>query len=128
MDIIADMIVRIKNAALSRKEVVVFEHSKLATAVVGVLERTGYVEALPKKGKKVLKQIEVKLVYKGESPRFTDAKRLSKPFKRVYTKVKNVTPVRNGFGSLILSTPKGILTDVEARKEKVGGEALFPIW
>jgi small subunit ribosomal protein S8 len=55
-------------------------------------------------------------------------KRVSKPSRRVYKKASELRPVKNGYGSLILSTPKGILTDVTARKDKVGGEALFEIW
>ncbi|MSU55200.1 MAG: 30S ribosomal protein S8 [Candidatus Taylorbacteria bacterium] len=127
-DIIADMIVRIKNAALTNKEQVVFQHSKFVLAVLVALERAGYVEVLPKKGKKVTKQIEAKLVLVDGSPRFKGARRLSKPSKRIYKKIDDVKPIKSGFGSLILSTPKGVLTDKEARKENVGGEALFLIW
>ncbi|KKU68715.1 MAG: 30S ribosomal protein S8 [Parcubacteria group bacterium GW2011_GWA2_47_16] len=127
-DLIADMIVRVKNAAATRKESVIFPHSKLAVAVVGALERTGYLESLPKKGKKILRQLEAKVVYVGAVAKFKGAHRISKPSKRVYWKIKDVTPVKSGHGSLILSTPKGILTDKEARKENVGGEALFQIW
>lgn len=127
-DSIADMITRIKNAARSRKETVVFPHSKMAVAIAGALERVGYLEIFPKKGKKVFKQIEAKLIYVEGSPKFKDARRISKPSKRVYRKIKDVSPVKSGFGHFIISTPKGILTDKEARKENVGGEALFQIW
>ncbi|MSR78721.1 MAG: 30S ribosomal protein S8 [Candidatus Taylorbacteria bacterium] len=127
-DLIADMIVRIKNAASSGKETVTFPHSKLSVAVAEALEKTGYLALLPKKGKKFHKNLEATIVYNGEIPKFQDARRISKPSKRVYTKTKDIRPVRSGFGHLFISTPKGILTDKEARKEKVGGEALFQIW
>ena len=127
-DLIADMIVRMKNAVSSKKETVLFPYSKLTVAVAGVLERTGYIELLTKKSKKILKQTEAKIIYKDGNPKFKGAKRISKLSKRVYRKIKDVTPVKSGHGSLILSTPKGILTDKEARKENVGGEALFQIW
>lgn len=127
-DLIADMIVRVKNAAATRKESVLFPYSKLAVAVAGALERTGYIESLPKKGKRVLRQIEAKIIYNDGRPKFKGARRISKLSKRVYWKIKDVTPVKSGHGSLIISTPKGILTDKEARKENVGGEALFQIW
>lgn len=127
-DSIGDMIVRIKNAARTHKEQVVFQHSKFVAAVVNVLERAGYLEALPKKSKKTAKQIEAKLVYVGGNPRFNGAERLSKSSKRIYKGISEVATVKSGYGSLILSTPKGILTDKEARKENVGGEALFKIW
>ena len=127
-DLIADMIVRVKNASANRQESVVFPHSKFAIAVMGVLERAGYLEALSKKGKKIHRQIEAKIIYANNIPKFKDARRISKLSKRVYWKIKDVIPVKSGYGSLILSTPKGILTDKEARKENVGGEALFQIW
>ena len=127
-DSIADMIVRIKNAALTRKEQVVFQHSKFTASVVSALERAGYIEALPKKSKKVMKQIEAKLVYADGNPRFNGAQRLSKPSKRIYKGINEIMPIKSGHGSLIISTPKGVLTDKEARKENVGGEILFQIW
>ena len=127
-DAIGDMIIRIKNAAAAGKETLVFSHTKITAAVATVLERIGYIEVLPKKGKKIHRQIEAKLVFVAGVPKFKDAKRISKTSKRVYRKIKNVAPVKSGFGHFILSTPKGILTDSEARKEHVGGEALFKIW
>ena len=122
------MIIRIKNAAASKKDLVVFPLSKKTLAVAQILERTGFIELLPKKGKKVHKQIEAKLVYIAGLARFKGARRISSVSKRVYQKIKNVAPVKSGFGSLVLSTPKGLLTEKEARKENVGGEALFQIW
>lgn len=127
-DLISDMIVRVKNAAASGKESVVFPHSKLAAAISSALERIGYIEVLPKKGKKIHRQIEAKIIYTNDVPRFQGARRISKLSKRGYQKIKDVTSVKSGHGSLILSTPKGILTDKEARRENVGGEALFQIW
>ena len=127
-DSIADMIVRIKNATASKKDLVVFPLSKKTLAVAQILERTGFIELMPKKGKKVHKQIEAKLVYVSGVPRFKGARRISSVSKRVYKKIKNVVSVKSGFGSLVLSTPKGLLTEKEARKENVGGEALFQIW
>ncbi len=128
MDLISDIIIRIKNAAESRKETVSFPHSKSSLSVLGAIERAGFVEVLTKKGKKTPRHIEAKLVYLGTTPRFKGASRISKLSKRVYRKIKDVTPVKNGFGSLMLSTSKGVLSDKEAKKENVGGEALFSIW
>ncbi len=127
-DSIADMLVRVKNATVSKKDVIVFPLTKKTLAVAQILERTGFIELLPKKGKKVHKQIEAKLIYVAGVPRFKGARRVSNVSKRVYQKIKNVIPVKSSFGSLIMSTPKGLLTDKEARKENVGGEALFQIW
>ena len=63
-----------------------------------------------------------------QSPKVKGVERLSKPGKRVYTKVSSIRPVRQGYGIMVISTPKGVMTDKQARKEKVGGEALFKIW
>lgn len=122
------MLVRLTNAAKSHKETVVFPHSKIVAAIATLLERRGFIEVVPKKGKKVSRQIEAKMVYADTVPKFRGAVRISKPSKRIYQKIKNVTPVKSGHGSLVLSTPKGLLTDKEAKQENVGGEALFQIW
>ena len=127
-DTISDLLVRISTAGHARLEQVVLPNSKLIASIVTALERHGYVEVLPKKGKKAHRQIEINLRYDGKTPRVKGVCRISKSSKRVYYKSKNIMPVKSGYGSLILSTPKGILTDTEARKENVGGEALFQIW
>ncbi len=127
-DPISDMLIRIKNAVASNCESVVFPLSKKTIAVAEALERLGYIEIMPKKGKKLYKQIEAKIIYIADQARFKGASRISIISKRVYQKIKNAVPVKSGFGSLILSTPKGILSEKEAKKENVGGEALFKIW
>ena len=93
------------------------------------LKEAGYVKAVEKKGKKVKKTLDIMLVYtQGGEPKIQGVKRISKPGRRLYKSVHDITSVRYGSGALILSTPKGIKTDKEARKEKIGGEALFEIW
>ena len=72
--------------------------------------------------------LEVKLIYTDKKPKITEVERISKQSKRVYFRIKDIRSVRNGTGLLVLSTPKGILSGKEARKEQVGGEALFKIW
>ena len=128
MDPIADMIVRIKNASDSRKESVVFPHSKLKLAILDVLMKNGFVKSFGKKGKKIAKFIEVVLVYENGKPKINGVERVSKTSKRIYQKSKDVRKVKSGMGKLILSTPKGIMTDREAKEANVGGEALFKIW
>jgi small subunit ribosomal protein S8 len=129
MDHIADMITRIKNAADVRKESVVFPYSKIKHDIAAVLQKEGYLKSVTKKGKKVTKFVEVELAYDAEgAPKVNGVQRVSKFSKRMYTKAKDIRPVKYGTGMLILTTPKGILTGKEARKEKVGGEALFKIW
>jgi len=123
-DPISDLIVRIKNASNARKESVVLPYSKLKSNILDVLLKDGFIKSFGKKGKKVVKFIEVGLL----ENKIHDVKRISKPSKRIYQKAQDIRSVRNGYGRLILSTPKGIMTDKQARMEKVGGEALFQIW
>ena len=72
--------------------------------------------------------LEVELIYADKKPRITEVERVSKQSRRVYFGIKDIHSVKNGSGLLVLSTPKGILSGKEARKEQVGGEALFKIW
>ncbi len=128
-DPIADMIVRIKNAGDSKKESVVFPHSKLKLAILDTLMKEGFVKSFGKKGKKVVKYIEVILAYDEDGvSKISGFERISKSSKRVYNKARDIKKVRNGFGALVLSTPKGIMTDKTAKISNVGGEALFKIW
>lgn len=128
-DPISDLIIQIKNAGAVRKPEVSIPYSKLKFAVAQKLQQAGYVKMVSKHGKKVRKTVDIELMYdKKGNARINGVKRVSKPGCRVYTNVKGIYPVKYGKGSLILSTPKGILTDKEARKEQVGGESLFKIW
>ncbi len=128
MDPIADMIVQIKNASLSGKESVVFPYSKLKLAILDVLLKEGFIKSFGKKGKKVVKFIEVVLAYDENGPKVSDISRISKTSKRVYQKAKELRPVKNGFGIAVISTSKGLMSDKMARVEKLGGEILFKIW
>ncbi len=128
MDPIADLLNRIKNANLAGHKTVVAPYSKFKESILGLLEKEGFVKSFGKKGKKITRWIEIELAYLGENPKIKGLERISKPGKRVYTKVDDVKSVRQGYGIMVLSTPKGVMTDREARKEKVGGEALFKIW
>ena len=128
-DPVGDFIIRIKNASVVGKDVVVVPYSKLRFALSEALQKKGYIKQVTKKGKKIQKTIEVELRYdKNGKSVISGVKRVSRPGRRMYYGAKEVRPVKYGKGSLILSTPKGILTDEEARKENVGGEALFKIW
>lgn len=127
-DPIADMIIRLKNAGASRKDSVSFPYSKLKESICEVLNREGFIGSFEKKGKTVAKSIEVELLYPNDNPKIEGVRRVSKPSRRFYVGAKEIRRVKNGFGMLILSTPLGIKTGEEARKEQVGGESLFEIW
>jgi len=122
------MIVRIKNAGAAGNDVVTVPYSKMKMAIAELLEREGFVKSVSKKGKKIAKSIEIGLVYDEDEPRVKGAERISKFSRRVYEKAKGLKRVKNGYGLLVLTTPKGIVTDKEAKEQNVGGEALFKIW
>lgn len=128
-DPISDFIIRIKNGSNAKKAAVAVIHSKFAENVAHALKKAGYLMTVEKKGGNFDKTLELGLVYNtGGEARIHDAERVSKPSKRVYRKARELRSYRSGFGNTFLSTPKGILTDVEAKKLKVGGEVLFKIW
>lgn len=128
MDSISNMIIMMKNASLANKEVVSFPYSKMKNAIAECLKKEGYISEFSKKVKKGQPMLEVKLVYVDKKPKITEVERISKQSRRVYFGIKDIHSIRSGFGLLVLSTPKGILSGKEARKEQVGGEALFKIW
>ena len=127
-DPIGDMLAQIRNAGAVKKASIVLPYSKLRYAVALALAKEGYVGAVVKKGKKVVKLMEVELLYTNGKHRVTETVRLSKPSRRMYYGVDDIRAVRQGYGTLMLSTPDGILSGTEAKKKKVGGEALFKIW
>ena len=128
-DPVGDLLVRLKNAGAVKKATVSIPYSAFKHAIAEKLKDAGYIAGAEKKGKKVRKTLDVTLKYdEAGKAHINGARRISKPGRRMYRSVHEIMPVRYGHGSLILSTPKGIKTDKEARKEKVGGEALFEIW
>ena len=128
MDSISNMIIMLKNASLAGKESVSFPYSKMKNAIAECLKKEGYVSKISKKVKKDLPILEIGLIYTNKKPKIMEVERISKQSRRVYFKMKDIHSVRNGSGLLVLSTPKGILSGKEARKEQVGGEALFKVY
>lgn len=118
----------IKNASLAGKETVSFPYSNLKNAILECLKKEEYIDQISKKVKLGHPVLEVTLVYKDKKPKITEVERVSKQSRRVYFGIKQIHPVKNGFGLLVLSTPKGILSGKDAKREQVGGEALFKIW
>lgn len=129
MDQIANMLIQIKNAGNAGHSSVSVPFSKIKLSIAQVLADKGYIKSVAEKGKDTKKTLEIELAFTdAKSPRISGLARISKPSRRVYYNTKHIRPIRNGFGALVLSTPKGILTGEDARKAHVGGEALFKIW
>lgn len=129
MDTLGDMLIRIKNGSTAGKESVSVYHSNFKHSVLKMLESEGYISSLSGKKDNGVKMIEIKLAYDENSkPKIKGLERVSKLSRRVYLNTRDIKPVKQGYGNIILSTPKGILTGSSALREKVGGEALFKIW
>jgi small subunit ribosomal protein S8 len=124
---INDLIIRIKNGYMARKETVVIRHSKYGLEVLKKLKELKFITDFAV-SKGAIKTIEVSLAYNKNESKFTDVVIFSKPGRRFYVSYKDLRPVVSGLGYSILSTPIGILTNREARAKKVGGELLFNIW
>ena len=123
-DSVADTLIRIKNGYLASKPDVYVTYSKLVLTLCKLLTEQGFIESC----KDETNKIKVVLKYEGRKPVLTDVKRVSRPGLRVYKGVKALPSVLNGLGVAIISTPKGLMTDRQARKEGVGGEIMAYVW
>jgi small subunit ribosomal protein S8 len=124
-DPVADFLVRLQNASMVRKESVSMPFSSIKLAIAKVLAKEGYVAEVEKNK---TGHLSVSLLYKNGRPAIQGTKRISKPSRRLYMGVRDVRPIKRGYGLLVLSTPAGILTGKEAKEKRVGGEVLFEIW
>jgi small subunit ribosomal protein S8 len=128
MDPIADMLAHMKNAGNAGKHNVVIGYSRLKHDIAEVLADEGFVKGVEKKTKGGKPALSIDLIVENRVPKVKGVRRHSKPSKRIYKKASEIRPVRQGYGLLVLSTPKGVMAGHKARKEGVGGEALFSIW
>ena len=129
MDPIADMLTSIRNAQAARKETVSVPYSKIKMEIAKVLAKEKFIKEADHKGKKINKIIDIVLNYDSlNRPAITSLKRVSKPSRRIYSPYSKIKKIRQGFGSQILSTPKGILSGKEARREKIGGEVICEVY
>jgi small subunit ribosomal protein S8 len=123
------MLTIIRNALAVKKETVLIPYSKLKMNIANILANEKFVKKATEKGKKNKKFIEIALFYdKKGIPAISYLKRISKLSQRVYTPIKKVHSVQYGKGIQILSTSKGVMTDKDAKKERIGGEIICEIW
>jgi len=128
-DPIADMLTRIRNANQNRAKTVSMPSSKMKEEIAKILKNEGFVEEFSIEENDVQNTLTLTLKYGQKKERvITGLKRVSKPGLRVYSKAEELPRVLNGLGIAIISTPKGIMTDKDARKENVGGEVIAYIW
>lgn len=128
MDPIADFLTRIKNAQRAEHESVEIPFSKVKFDLAKILEKEGFVGVIEKKGAKAKETLVVRLRYNQGTGAIQDVKRISKPGQRIYTGADKIRKVKQGYGRAIISTSKGLMTDIEAKKEGLGGEVLCEIW
>ncbi len=128
-DPIADLLTRIRNAQVTRKTQVELETSSMKRAIAQILLDEGYINGFEEKDNGKFKNLVINLKYgpKGEKV-ITGLKRISKPGLRVYAGAEDLPKVLSGLGIAIVSTPKGVMTDKNARKLGIGGEVLAYIW
>jgi small subunit ribosomal protein S8 len=130
-DPIADMLTRIRNANMTKRDLVTMPNSKLKERLAEVLEREGFIDSHEvKQNPRGAGQIlEIRLRYSEDRERtISGIERVSKPGLRVYVGARNLPRVLGGLGVAVLSTSKGLMTDKEARKARVGGEVLCRVW
>ncbi len=128
-DPIADMLARIRNAQMRSKSQVRLPASKLLGWVLDVMKNEGYIRGFEQvENEKGQKDIVVELKYHDGQPVIREMSRVSKPGRRVYSNSHDLPQVRQGLGVAIISTSKGVMTDAQARSQKVGGEVLCTLF
>ena len=127
-DPLGDMLTRIRNGQRARKDSVLSPASKLRVRVLDVLQREGYIRGYSEEEMGPAKGIRIELKYFEGQPAIKHVARISKPGRRVYSGSQELPRVMNGLGITIVSTPRGVLSDAEAREQNVGGEVLAEVF
>jgi small subunit ribosomal protein S8 len=127
-DPLGDMLTRIRNAQMRKKSKVTTPGSRLRERVLDVLQAEGYIRGYAQVDENGKAELEIELKYYDGEPVIREIERVSRPGRRVYASVKNIPRVSNGLGVSILSTPKGVMSDSDARDQNVGGEVLCRVF
>ena len=127
-DPLGDLLSRIRNAQIRNKSKVTSPNSRLRESVLGVLKNEGYIRGYTVVERDGRSEIEIELKYFDGEPVIREIERISKPGRRVYTSVRNMPRINNGLGVTIVSTPKGVMADHDARDANVGGEILCTVF
>lgn len=126
-DPISDMLTRLRNGGRALQPLIELPHSRLKENIATILKSEGYVSDVAVEGK-VAKKIKIRLKYNGKKNVIEGLKRISKPGLRKYVGATEIPRVRGGLGVAVISTPEGVMTDVQARKKNLGGELLCYVW
>jgi small subunit ribosomal protein S8 len=127
-DPITDMLNQIKNAQAVAKTEVLIPTSKIKNEIANILFKEGFIGEIKKATKGKIKSLKIALKYNNEIPAMEGFKRVSRPGQRIYEGFADIKKVRGGYGMSIISTSKGLMTNKEARYQKLGGEVIAKIW
>ena len=128
-DPIGDMITRIRNAHMRGKELVDSPSSALRVNVLEVLKEEGFIRGYSESERDTgQSEVQIELKYHEGDPVIKEIIRVSKPGRRVFSSAQSLPKINNGLGIAIISTPKGVMTDIDARKQKVGGEIICKVF
>jgi len=127
-DPLGDMLTRIRNGQQARKDSILTPASKLRANVLDVLQREGYIRGYTEEELAGQKGLRIELKYFEGQPAIQHVARVSRPGRRVYSGSQELPRIRNGLGMTIVSTPRGVLSDAEARDQNVGGEVLAEVF
>ncbi len=127
-DPIADMLTRIRNAGISSHADLSVPLSRMKRDIANVLVETGYLASAEVEGEAPKQELRLTLKYHDKQPVIEGLRRISKPSRRVYVGASDIPRFRGGLGTVVLSTPKGVLTGAKARELNVGGEILCYVW
>ena len=127
-DPIGDMIARIKNAQSRNHKKVQLPSSKFKVKIAEVLKSEGYIIDYKVSQETNKPYLEISLKYNSGNPVISSIQRVSKPGRRIFSRAESLPKINNGLGIAIISTPKGVMTDIDARKQKVGGEIICKVF
>ena len=127
-DPIGDMIARIKNAQLRNHKKVQLPSSKFKIKIAEVLKSEGYIIDYKVSQESNKPYLEISLKYNSGNPVISSIQRVSKPGRRIFSRAESLPKINNGLGIAIISTPKGVMTDIDARKQKIGGEIICKVF
>ena len=128
-DPIGDMIARIKNAQLRNHKILKLPSSNFKVKISEVLKKEGFIIDYKVESKKTNKiDLTINLKYNSGSPVISEIERISKPGRRIFSRAESLPKINNGLGIAIISTPKGVMTDIDARKQRLGGEIICKVF
>ena len=127
-DPIGDMLARIKNSQLRNHKKVALPSSNFKVKIAEVLKNEGYINNYEVSSNEKKSRLEIELKYNYGSPVISSIQRVSKPGRRIFSSAESLPKINNGLGIAIVSTPKGVMTDIDARKQKIGGEIICKVF